>query len=67
MTEEGSAGKVEERIAALKKLKEELAQQVRDLDVENPRVEEVRRLLTEYDLYDRELLRMEKVLRKLKG
>jgi SMC interacting uncharacterized protein involved in chromosome segregation len=67
MAEEGNTGKIEEQIAALKELKEELAQKVRDQGVENPQIVVLQRLLTEYDRCDRELLRLRMALKALKG
>jgi hypothetical protein len=64
MADVGPTNRIRVEIAALMKLKDELAQQVRDEGVGNPQYEEVRRLFTEYDRCEKELIRMKRVLKK---
>ena len=67
MTDERSTAQIEREIAALRELKDELAQKVRNEDVANPRMDVIHGLLTEYYRCDRELVRLKKVLKKGEG
>ena len=67
MTDERSTAQIEGEIAALRELKDELAQKVRNEDVANPRMDVIHGLLTEYSRCDRELVRLKKVLKKGEG